>query len=130
MKRVCITLFCLIIILSGCGQNTDNNVDVNKTDKAFLKAGDEFYVTGIVQYSDEPSDIGREYCFVTGDKKLDYVYTDIYDEESKWSSEVFYTRSEDTEILKEYIGEKVTVSGTFDAECHGIPYITGVEVKE
>ncbi len=129
MKKLCIALFCVILLLSGCGQKKDDNVDVNKTDKAFLKAGDEFSVTGIIQYSDEPSDIGREYCFVTGDKKLDYTYIDIYNEESKWASEVFYTRGEDTEKLKKYVGEKLTVSGIFDAECHGIPYITNVTVE-
>ncbi len=130
MKKICLILFCVIIFLSGCTQKKDVDIGAGKTDKAFIKAGDEFLVTGTIDYSDEPSDIGREYCFITGDKSLDYTFIDVYNEESKWASNVFYTRGEDTELLKKYVGQKLTVSGVFDAECHGIPYITKVNIKD
>ncbi len=87
-----------------------------------------FSVTGIVDYSDEPSDIGQEYCFITGSETIEYYYTDIYDQESKWASNIFYTYGEDTALLKEYVGQEITVSGAFDAESHGIPYITNIMV--
>ena len=130
MKKICLILFCVMIFLSGCGQKEKTDIDAGKNEKTYLKAGDEISVTGTVFYSDEPSDIGREYCFITGDKKLDYKFTDVYDEESEWASEVFYTRGEDTELLKKYVGEKLTVSGVFDADCHGIPFVTKVTIKE
>ena len=115
----------MAILLSGCTQkgNTNSAQDV-------LKIGDTFSVTGIVDYSDEPSDIGQEYCLITGNEKIEYYYIDIYDEQSKWSSDVFYTKGEDTALLKEYVGQKIGVSGVFDAESHGIPYITNITILQ
>lgn len=114
------------LFLSGCGQTDDTAENLSEA----LKKGDIFFITGVVGYSDEPSDIGIEYCFITGNEKIEYFYTDIYNEESEYSSNTFYTRDKDTEALKDYIGQKVTVSGSFDAECHGIPYITDITVSD
>ena len=121
MKKLFVLLICLIIAFSGCAKNEAVSVDE-------MKIGDTFSVTGMVAYSDEPSDIGQEYCFITGDREIEYYYTDIYGEQSKWKSNVFYTKGEDTPLLKEYVGREVTVSGIFDAESHGIPYITQIEI--
>ena len=121
MKRILIAIVCVFVLFSGCaGNNTKQDI---------LKIGDSFSVTGIVEYSDEPSDIGQEYCFITGNKKIEYYYTDIYGEQSQFASNVFYTKGNDTALLKEYIGREVTLSGLFDAESHGIPYITNITVK-
>ena len=65
----------------------------------------------------------------TGDEKVEYLYIDIYGEESKWSSNIFYTQGKDTSFLKEYVGQKVAVSGIFAAESHGIPYIKDIIIK-
>ncbi len=123
MKKIGLIAICVLIIafLVSCG--TDNSEKV-------LKKGDKITITGMVEYSEEPSDIGQKYCSVTGDKNIEYVYTDIYDEESKWSSNVFFTKEKDTDILKKYVGQKVTVSGVLDTESHGIPYITNIEITE
>lgn len=120
MKKLIFALFCIVIALSGCTKN-------NAPD--FLNIGDRFSLTGIVDYSDEPSDIGQEYCFITGTEEIEYYYIDIYGEKSKWSSKVFYTKGNDTALLKDYVGQKLTVYGVFDAECHGIPYITNVTIE-
>ena len=117
MKRIVFVIICISLLFSGCTGGK-------------MKNGDKFSVTGILEYSDEPSDIGQEYCFITGSEKLQYFYTDIYGKQSQFESNVFYTKGEDTALLKEYVGQKLTVSGTFDAECHGIPYITNVTVKK
>lgn len=122
MKRLICTIMILLfttIILFSCGNR--------KTD--VLTAGDVFSITGIVEYSDEPSDIGNEYCSVTGSVKKEYLYIDIYGQESKWSSDIFFTQGKDTVLLKDYVGQKVTVSGELAAESHGIPYITNITVK-
>ena len=122
MKKISIIIVVLLmisVVLISCGKNQSG----------VLSAGDTFSVTGIVEYSDEPSDIGKEYCSVTGSDKLEYLFIDIYGEESTWSSDTFFTRGRDTELLKEYVGRKVTVSGFFDSESHGIPYITNITVK-
>ena len=121
MKRLILALICMIIALSGCTKNDAPE---------FLKIGDKFSVTGVVDYSDEPSDIGLEYCFITGADETEYYYIDIYGEQSKWSSKVFYTKGNDTALLKEYVGKRLTVSGIFDAECHGIPYITNITISD
>ena len=118
MKKLIFALVFIVIALSGCGR--ENSPEI-------LKIGDEFSVTGIVEYSDQPSDIGQEYCFITGAEKIEYYYIDIYGDLSKWASNVFYTKDGDTYLLKDYVGKKVTVTGTFDAECHGIPYITKIK---
>ena len=132
MKKVLFVLFCVVIALSGCGTNVDNNdgVVTENPMEEIMKIGDGLTVTGLVEYSDEPSDIGEVYCFVTGAEKLKYRYIDIYGEESEWESDTFYTKGDDTALLKEYVGSVVTVSGTFDAESHGIPYITKVTVLQ
>lgn len=122
MKKILIAIICITLLFSGCVQ-TDETAET-------LEKGDMFSVTGVVEYSDEPSDIGQEYCFITGQERIEYFYTDIYDEKSKYSSDVFYTRGNDTTFLKEYIGQEVTITGTFDAECHGIPYITDITVQD
>ncbi len=137
MKKVLILLAFMGIFLSGCVKKQDTNterIDLEKESNIetvssnILKKGDEFSLTGIVEYSDEPSDIGLEYCFITISEKLEYYYIDVYEEESKWSSNVFYTKGEDTARLREYVGREVTVSGVFEAECHGIPYITDISI--
>lgn len=137
MKKLFVVLGCVLLVFTGCLkiENTGTeNIDLqNKTtletvSEDALKIGDEFLITGTVDYSDKPSDIGQEYCFVTGDKEIEYCYMDIYDKESKWQSNVFYTKGDDTALLKDYVGCEVTISGIFDAECHGIPYITQIEV--
>lgn len=124
MKRMFPILICLGMLVSGCAKNENTASD------STLRIGDELTVTGVVDYSDEPSDIGIEYCFISSDTDIEYYYTDVYDEESKWHSNVFYTIGSDTELLKEYVGQKLTVSGIFDAESHGIPYITNIEIVE
>ena len=127
MKKMLLVILCIIFLISGCTDssfNSENIVETPNTD--ILRKGDFFSITGVVDYSEDPSDVGQEYCLITGSEKITYYYTDIYDEESKWSSEVFYTQGKDTALLKEYVGKKVTVSGFFDAECHGIPYITNI----
>ena len=116
---IMIVLSLMAVTLVSCG---------NKQPEV-LKAGDDFSVTGMVEYFDEPSDIGNEYCSVTGNVKIKYEYVDIYGEKSSWSSETFFTQGDDTVLLKDYVGKKVTVSGVFAAECHGIPYITNIEIK-
>lgn len=121
MKKLLAVLFCGLILLCGCSEAEDNY--------GILNPGESFTVKGVVEYSDEPSDIGNEYCFVTNDKVIKYNYNDIYGEISTWSSDVFYTKGEDTELLKEYVGETVTVSGVFEAESHGVPYITDITIK-
>lgn len=132
MKKVLFVLICMVIAISGCEANVDKNdgvVTENPTEK-IMKIGDGLAVTGMVEYSDEPSDIGQEYCFVTGTEEIKYRYTDIYGEESEWKSNVFFTKGDDTALLKEYAGSVVTVSGIFDAESHGIPYITDITVSK
>ncbi len=119
MKRVFVFLICIGLIFSGCAKKD-----------AHLKIGDKFKITGVVDYSDSPSDIGEEYCFMSCESEIEYYYIDIYGEESKWKSNTFYTKGADTAFLKEYVGETLTVFGTFDAECHGIPYITDIEIVD
>lgn len=123
LKKLSVLLICIIISVSGCTQNKSVSVDE-------LRIGDTFSVTGMVSYSNEPSDIGQEYCYVTGDREIEYYYMDIYDKESKWQSNVFYTKGDDTDLLKDYVGCEVEVLGIFDAECHGIPYITQIKVLD
>ena len=118
MKRLLAVLVGCMILLCSCSEKVN-----------VMKEGDSFSVTGVVDYSDEPSDIGQEYCYITTNEKIEYSYEDIYGETSVWSSEIFYTKGDDTDILKEYIGKSITVSGIFDAEVHGIPYITSISVK-
>ena len=127
MKKILFAMLCIVLLFSGCtGKDSLNSGNI--ADTIILRKGDLFSVTGIVEYSDDPSDIGQEYCLITGNEKTEYFYTDIYGEESKWASDIFYTKGNDTALLKEYVGQKVTVSGVFDAECHGIPYITNITV--
>lgn len=124
MKKLGFTALCVIMItlFVSCGNDSNGKV---------LKVGDKFTISGMVTYSEEPSDIGQRYCSVAGDVEFEYVYTDIYDEESKWSSKEFFTKDdEDTDLLKKYEGKEVTVSGVFDAESHGVPYITNIEITE
>lgn len=138
MKKILVVLICMAVILCGCGGNEIvlendalSNENTNNTVSAdMLKKGDSFSLTGIVDYSNKPSDIGQEYCFITCDTKTDYYYTDIYNEMSSWSSDVFYTKGDDTVLLKEYVGQKISISGIFDAESHGIPYITNITVLQ
>ena len=126
-KSVLIMAFTLIILFfTSCSISYDNK-EIDAVNK-LLKPGDKFTVTGVVDYSDKPSDIGNNYCSVTGDVKIEYLYMDIYNEESQWSSNVFYTKGNDTILLKKYVGQEITVSGEFDAECHGIQYITNIEI--
>jgi len=123
MKKICdllLCVMCVIVFVCGCSQESSSDV---------MKKGDKFSITGVVSYSNEPSDIGQEYCFVTTNDKIAYSYKDIYDEMSDWSSNVFYTRGDDTAVLRPYVGKNITVSGVFDAESHGIPYITKVTVE-
>lgn len=128
MKRIFAFLLCFCIFACGCSQS--GNTDISEKESInIMEIGDNITVTGVVGYSDKPSDIGQEYCFITTDKKTEYKYKDIYGGTSEWSSNVFYTKGDDTEYLKEYIGKNVTVSGIFDAESHGIPYITSIEVE-
>ena len=134
MKSMLFVLVCICIFLSGCSVKNDaetKDLDTSAESSVIevLKKGTPFSVKGVVGYSDEPSDIGTEYCYVTGNEKIEYYFTDIYNEQSKWASDVFYTQGDDTEILRSYVGQTVTVSGIFDAECHGVPYITNVTVK-
>jgi hypothetical protein len=112
----------VITFLVSCGNDSNGKV---------LKVGDKFTISGMVTYSEEPSDIGQRYCAVAGDVEFEYIYTDIYEEKSKWSSKEFFTKDdEDTDLLKKYEGKEVTVSGVFDAESHGVPYITNIEITE
>ncbi len=128
MKKLsCVVILVLcIMVLSSCRAVQKKNAE-GFSEK--LKAGDGFTVTGMVDFSDKPSDIGEQYCFVTVEEEIEYFYIDIYGEEAEWSSDTVYTRGDDTEILKQYIGKRVTVSGLFQAESHGIPYITNIEVQ-
>ncbi len=132
MKRLCLIAVVLLMAtaLISCGSvetvETEANTDIISND---LKIGDAFTITGEVGYSEQPSDIGETYCYITTEREINYYYTDIYGEESNWKTVVFFTKENDTDILKEYIGQTVTVSGTFDSEVHGIPYITNVDVK-
>ena len=136
MKKFFAVLVCVALMLCGCQKNEivlkNNGLSSENAGSGvsadMLKKGDSFSLTGIVGYSNEPSDIGQEYCFITSDIKIDYYYTDIYDEQSTWSSDVFYTKGDDTDLLKEYAGQKISISGIFDAEVHGIPYITNITV--
>ena len=138
MKKIFAVLIGVAVILCGCwgngivlendflsNENTNNSVSAD-----MLKKGDSFSLTGVIDYSNEPSDIGQEYCFITSDTKIDYYYTDIYDEQSTWSSNVFYTKGDGTNLLKEYVGREISISGIFDAESHGIPYITNITVLQ
>lgn len=130
MKKIFFAMLCIMFFFSGCtGKDSLNPGNIAETSNInTLRNGDFFSVTGVVDFSDDPSDIGQEYCLITGNEKIQYYYTDIYNNESKWASDVFYTKGNDTPLLKEYVGEKVTVSGVFDAECHGIPYITNISI--
>ena len=124
MKKIGFIALCVIMITLFVSCGNDNSGKV-------LKNGDKFTVTGIVAYSEEPSDIGQRYCSVAGNVEFEYVYTDIYGEESKWTSKEFFTNNdEDTDLLKKYEGENVTITGLFDSEGHGVPYITNVEITE
>lgn len=123
MKKLGFIALCVIMItlFVSCGNDSNGKV---------LKVGDKFTISGMVTYSEEPSDIGQRYCTVAGDVEFEYIYTDIYEEESKWSSKEFFTKDdEDTDLLKKYEGKEVTVSGVFDAEAHGVPYITNIEIE-
>lgn len=122
MKKICLIMMALFIvttILTSCGKNQHD----------VLTAGDVFSVTGKVDYSDEPSDIGEEYCLIAGSEKIEYFYVDIYEETSQWSSDTFFTQGNDTDLLKEYVGQEITVSGVFATEVHGIPYITNITIE-
>ena len=138
MKKILVVLICMAVILCGCGKTENimennslpNENAGNSVSEQLLEKGQNFLIEGIVGYSDEPSDIGQQYCFVTCDTKISYYYTDIYNEKSSWSSEVFYSKGNDTVLLKEYVGRKVKLSGIFDAESHGIPYITNITVLQ
>ena len=123
MKKIGFIAICVLIItlLVSCG---------NDISKKVLKEGDRITVTGIVEYSEKPSDIGQRYCSVTGDVEFEYTYIDIYDKESKWSSNQFFAKGADTDLLKEYEGEKVTVTGVLETESHGILYITDIEITK
>ena len=124
MKKIGFIALCVIMItlFVSCGNDSKGKV---------LKKGEEFTISGIVAYSEEPSDIGQRYCSVAGNVEFEYVYTDIYGEESKWTSKEFFTNNdEDTDLLKKYEGETITVTGLFDSEGHGVPYITNVEITE
>lgn len=123
MKKLLAVLICLTFIFSGCEQKNNDNPQI-------LEIGDAFTLTGVIDYSDEPSDIGQEYCVVTITDKIEYYYKDIYGKQSKWESNTFFTKGNDTVLLKDYVGAEVTISGTFDAESHGIPYITNIEITE
>lgn len=128
MKKIFAILFCICTFICGCSQSANTNVSEMESVKV-VERGDNLTLTGVVDYSDKPSDIGQEYCFITTDKEIEYTYKDVYDGISKWSSSVFYTKGKDTERLKEYVGKSITVSGVFDAESHGIPYITNIVIK-
>lgn len=122
MKKVCIAILALLLILTIMVSCSKKQTDV-------LSAGDAFSVTGMVEYFDQPSDIGKEYCSIAGSVKIEYLYIDIYGEESQWSSDTFFTQGNDTDLLKEYVGQQVTVSGFFASESHGIPYIKNITIK-
>ena len=117
-------------IYTYAGKTFDDVMSKIDGTKEILTKGNAFSLTGVVEYSDSPSDIGNEYCSVMGDVRFDYNYYDIYGNLSKYSSRIFYTkRQPDTNLLKQYVGETVTVSGYFDSESHGVPYITGITIK-
>ncbi len=131
--KIFAALLCALLLLCGCSQGTEQNSQSPKASVSqsvtILEKGDFFFITGVVNYSDEPSDIGQEYCFITTGEKVEYNYIDIYGETSKWSSDVFCTKGEDTTLMKDYVGKTVTISGVFDAESHGIPYITNIIIE-
>ena len=106
MKKMFFAMLCIMVFFSGCtgkdGLNPGNIAETSNIN--ILRNGDFFLVTGDVDFSDDPSDIGQEYCLITGNEKIQYYYTDIYNKESKWASDVF------------------------NAECHGIPYITNISI--
>ena len=133
MKKIFALLICIMVIFCGCSLNEksdkkQNTAETETNSVKILEKGEAVSLSGMVGYSNRPSDIGEEYCLITIDKKIEYYYKDIYGETSKWSSNVFYTKGEDTAVLKEYTGKNVTVAGTFEAESHGIPYITNITV--
>lgn len=131
MKKLLVVLICIVLLFTGCVQKGINDNDNTQTaEPEILKIGDTFSLTGVINYSDEPSDIGQEYCSVTIVNKIEYYYNDIYGKQSKWSSDVFFTKGDDTTLLKDYIGSEITISGVFDSESHGIPYITNITITE
>lgn len=138
LKTILVVLFCFLMLFSGCSQSENikegkQEIQIANTSEPesvkILEKGDIFSLTGIVDYSNKPSDIGQEYCFIKGENEVEYNYKDIYGEISKWSSDVFYTKGQDTALLKAYVGKSITISGEFDAESHGIPYITNIDIK-
>lgn len=123
MKKIVslISVLSLALFISACNKPT-------ATDN-ILNTGEKFEISGMVGYSDQPSDIGQEYCIIEGDVEFEYNYIDVYNEESELSGSTFYTKKDyDTQLLKEYIGQEVAVSGYFEVECHGIPYITDISI--
>ena len=66
MKKTYAFLICLMLVLSGCSQK-------NAPSPQNLEIGDTFTLTGVVSYSDEPSDIGQEYCSVTINEKKNTI---------------------------------------------------------
>ena len=133
-----VVVLVLIFALASCGhkeiaEDTKEPVEITPAtgEVVVMSEGDPLTLTGVVDYSDEPSDIGREYCIVAGEEEHEYYFDAIDNEKSKWSSATFYTRDkDDTELLRAYVGKKVTVSGIFATECHGVPYITKVTVSD
>jgi len=123
MKRITAIVLSVLFIacVAGCREEKHD----------ILGEGDLFEISGTVEFCDEPSDIGTEFCLIQGNTEIEYCYKDIYGEESLWKSDTFYTRKkEDTEYLRKFTGKKVTVSGTFKSEVHGVPYITDISIKE
>lgn len=97
-------------------------------DSSILKDGDVITVTGTVSYSNEPSDIGSQYCAINDIEPIAYYYTDMEGEQCDLTSTIIFTAEQETELMKAYVGQEVTVSGKLATECHGIPYITECEV--
>ncbi len=92
-----------------------------------LRIGQEITVSGAVQYSNEPSDIGEEYCFFDV-PSYSYIYEGIDYEQCANETDVIFTRGKATELLKDYIGQSVEIKGVFGSEMHGIPYIDNITV--
>ena len=95
-----------------------------------LRDGDTLTVSGIVQYSDDPCDVGNEYCYLVNNETVPYYFTDIFGETAQVSDSTFFCVDSDLDILFPYTGRLVTITGTLRTECHGIAFLTNIKKVE
>lgn len=99
-----------------------------KNEEVVIKDGSQITATGIVHYSSSPSDLGMEYCYIKVNTPYKYQYGDYTGATCEGETNVYFFSGEEAMPLKAYVGQKVTVSGTFKGGCHGEPFVYNAEV--